>query len=99
MPANVRKALLIEYGITEAEMKEVVDEIRSVQQQRQESYESQDLEPWFELKEACRRRFRRWKTGVSKQREQELLWEAAAGVRIANVRDESRRVAAAGRAA
>ncbi|CAJ1970025.1 unnamed protein product [Cylindrotheca closterium] len=102
MPANVREALLIESGTTEEEMKAVVEEVRKSQQERQESYESQDLEAWFLLKETCKRRFKRWKTGVSKKREQELLWEAAAGVRlVANVRNETqqRHVSRACRAA
>lgn len=98
IPAKVREALLIECGATEEEMNAVVAEVRKHQQQRRESFESQDLESWFLLKETCKRRFRRWKTGVSKQREQELLWETAA-VRLAKIRDETPKVATASRAA
>lgn len=78
MPAKVREALLIDSGHTEEEMQAVVQEVRKTQHQRRESFELQGLEDWFLMKEACKRRFRRWKSGVSKKREQELLWEAAA---------------------
>lgn len=86
MPPAKREQMLIANGTSKEEMQAVVKEVKKAQRQRFESRESQDLEAWYLFKETLQRRFKRWKTGVSKQREQELLWETAA-VR----RDEFRR--------
>ena len=78
IPPKVREALLIETGTTKADMRAAVREVQTCQQQRRESKEAQGSEDWLLIKEACKRRYRRWKSGVSKKREQELLWERAA---------------------
>lgn len=53
--------------------------LRKARQQRRSTMASAEsgIDDWYALIEFIKRRYRRYKSGVSKQREQELLWEQA----------------------
>lgn len=73
------KIILKHTSCTRADIQEHEKSMRKVRSQRQSSKASVEtgLDEWQSLFELVKRRFRRYKTGISKEREQELLWEHA----------------------
>jgi hypothetical protein len=78
VPRAIREDILMTHtDITKKDMKKAVEEIRVARCRRSMSVAFQELEDWHRFGEFVCRRFRRWRSGISKQREQELLWENA----------------------
>ena len=69
--------LLTHTDVTKNEMKKTVEEIRVARFRRSMSVASRELDGWHRVRECVARRLRRLQTGISKKREQELLWENA----------------------
>lgn len=77
VPAYIREEILMDNGSSAKDIRDVLKRVKRSQRQRRHSFESQDMERWHLVREFFQRRYRRWKTGVSKKRELELLWENA----------------------
>ena len=78
VPRAIREDILLTHtDVSKKEMKKAVAEIRTIRQRRITSVAFQELEDYHRFGEFIARRFRRWRSGISKQREQELLWENA----------------------
>ncbi|KAL3923811.1 MAG: hypothetical protein SGILL_001427 [Bacillariaceae sp.] len=78
IPGNTREAILLsQTPTTKKQIQTMVSEVKSHRHQRQVTVAMQDFEEWHEVFELITRRFRRLRKGVSKQREQEQLWEQA----------------------
>jgi hypothetical protein len=78
IPPKRREAILLqETDNTPQQIAAVMTSVRRSRSQRQHTVALMDFEHWHELFETIGRRFRRFRSGVSKQREQELLWEGA----------------------
>lgn len=78
IPGNVRENILLsQTETTKKQIASMVSQIRSSRHQRQTCVAMQDFEEWHELFEFVTRRFRRFRKGITKEREQELLWEKA----------------------
>jgi len=73
------KIILQHTDCTEAEITEHEKNMRKARMQRRSSAASAEsgLDDWQSAIEFFKRRYRRYKSGISKQREQELLWEQA----------------------
>ena len=87
IPGKTRQRMLLEETTTTLEqIKEMNRSSRKLRQQRQSTIAMMEtgLDDWQSLGEFLTRRFRRLWTGISKKREQELLWEQAANVTAAN---------------
>jgi len=81
IPGKTRQRMLLEETTTTLEqIKEMNRSSRKLRQQRQSTIAMMEtgLDDWQSLGEFLTRRFRRLRTGISKEREQELLWEQAA---------------------
>jgi hypothetical protein len=79
VPGFVREEILLDQ--TDATKKQVNATITAVQvdrHRRQMSIAMQEFEEWHIALETIRRRLRRFKKGILKQWEEELLWENAA---------------------
>jgi hypothetical protein len=79
VPGFVREEILLDQ--TDATKKQVNATITAVQadrHRRQMTIAKQEFEEWHIALETIGRRMRRFKKGISKQREEELLWENAA---------------------
>ena len=88
IPRAIREDILLTHtDVTTNEMKKAVEEIRVAQFRRNMSLASRELDGWNQFRESIGRRLRRWQTGVSKKREQELLWENAQRVLAAKSAD------------
>jgi hypothetical protein len=78
VPRAIREDILLTHtDVTKKEMKKTVEEIRTARHRRSMSVALQELEDYHRFGEFIARRFRRWRSGISKKREQELLWENA----------------------
>jgi hypothetical protein len=78
VPGAVREDILLTHtDVTKKEINKVVSQIRDLRSRRQMSVALVEVEDYMRLGEAIARRIRRWRTGISKKREQELLWENA----------------------
>ena len=64
-------------GPTRNELRLVLNEVRLSQSRRQRTVAMQEFEKYAILCETLGRRWRRWRTGITKQKEEELLWENA----------------------
>ncbi|KAG7353356.1 hypothetical protein IV203_034625 [Nitzschia inconspicua] len=78
IPGIVREDILLsETETTKKEIACMVSQVKSSRHKRQVSLAMQDFEEWHKAFEFVARRFRRFRKGVTKKREQELLWEMA----------------------
>jgi hypothetical protein len=78
IPGNIRENILLsQTETTKKQIARMISQVRSSRHQRQTSVAMQDLEEWHEAFEFIARRFRRFRKGITKEREQELLWEKA----------------------
>ena len=78
IPGNARENILLtQTPTTKQQIQNMVSQVRSSRHRRQSTVAMQDFEEWHEAFEFISRRFRRLRKGLSKQREQELLWEQA----------------------
>ena len=84
VPSNKREEMLMNSGHSMKEISEVMKKIEKSRRQRQSTLIMQEFEDWYAFVELCKRRYKRWKTGISKQREQELLWENAMKLSVAS---------------
>ncbi len=97
IPGSVREDILLKTtDVTKKQMNCVMNEIKAARHRRQLCVAMQEFEDWNLLGEAIVRRLRRLKNGISKKREQELLWEKAritmeskAGKRLESGSDDS----------
>jgi len=88
VPRTIREDILLtQTDVTKTEMKKAVEEIRVARFRRSMSVASRELDGWHRVRECVARRFRRLQTGISKKREQELLWENAQRVLAAKSAD------------
>jgi hypothetical protein len=79
LPGKVREDMLLsQTKTTKMQITRMVSQVRSSRHQRRVSVAMQDFEEWQEALEFLSRRWRRMRKGISKEREQELLWENAA---------------------
>mmetsp|Transcript_34235 Transcript_34235/g.82425 ORF Transcript_34235/g.82425 Transcript_34235/m.82425 type:complete len:373 (-) Transcript_34235:1944-3062(-) len=84
IPAKQRESILLqETDNTKQEISERISTVRKSRSQRQHTVALLDFEDWHVVFETIGRRFRRFRSGISKQREQELLWEEAQGAAAA----------------
>jgi hypothetical protein len=78
VPSAIREDILTKHSdVTKKEIKEVTEEIKVARFRRNMSVVTHELDDYRLLGELIVRRLRRWRTGISKKREQELLWENA----------------------
>lgn len=78
VPGAIREDILSSHaGVTKKEIQKVTAEVKATRHRRKMSVALQEVDDWMSLGEAIARRLRRLRTGISKKREQELLWENA----------------------
>jgi hypothetical protein len=78
IPGTVRERILLsQTETTKHQIKQRIGEVRNSRHKRQVTVAMQDFEEWHVVFEFLARKFRRMRSGISKQREQELLWEQA----------------------
>jgi hypothetical protein len=78
VPGTVRENILLsQTRTTKQQIKQRISEVKTSRHKRQVTVAMQDFEEWHVLFEFISRRFRRMRTGISKQKEQEMLWEQA----------------------
>ena len=78
MPAALRESIIMQHTkCTKREISEHEREVRNARHQRQLSIALQDFEGYIIMFESLGRKVKRWRNGISKKREQELLWENA----------------------
>eukprot|EP00539_Tryblionella_compressa_P006541 CAMPEP_0178754954 /NCGR_PEP_ID=MMETSP0744-20121128/12448_1 /TAXON_ID=913974 /ORGANISM="Nitzschia punctata, Strain CCMP561" /LENGTH=279 /DNA_ID=CAMNT_0020408927 /DNA_START=183 /DNA_END=1022 /DNA_ORIENTATION=- len=78
IPGKMRERILLsETPTTKQQINSMISEVRSSRHKRQVTVAMQDFEEWHKAFEFLSRRIRRMRKGISKQREQELLWEQA----------------------
>lgn len=78
VPGMVREEIILsQTDSTRNQINRVLGEIKTARHQRQATVALQEFENLTYAVETIRRRFRRFKTGISKQREEEMLWENA----------------------
>ena len=81
IPGTTREDILSEQaGVTRKQMQAMAKQIKDDRHKRQMTVAMQEFEPWHIAAEFLSRRVRRISSGVSKKREQELLWENASKV-------------------
>jgi hypothetical protein len=79
VPGFVREEILMDQtDATKRQMNATITAIKLDRHRRQMTIAMQEFEEWHIALETIRRRLRRFKKGISKQREEELLWENAA---------------------
>jgi hypothetical protein len=79
VPGFVREKILLDQtDVTKRQVNATIAAIRVDRHRRQITIAMQEFEEWHIALETIRRRLRRFKKGISKQREEELLWENAA---------------------
>jgi hypothetical protein len=92
VPGSLRETIIMEQ--TDATMRQInamKSEIQAARHRRQLSMAMQEFDEWNLLFESIRRKLKRLKTGISKKREMELLWENAGTIlaeKQGNVMDE-----------
>ena len=78
IPGNAREAILLtQTPTTKKQIQNMISQVRSSRYKRQSTVAMQDFEEWHEAFEFISRRFRRFRKGLTKEKEQELLWEQA----------------------
>ena len=78
VPGFVREQILLEQtDATKRQINEKINALKVARHQRQMCVAMQKFEDHHLIFESIGRKFRRFKTGVSKKKEQELLWEDA----------------------
>jgi hypothetical protein len=79
VPGVVREEMLLDQtDVTKEQINATIAAIQVDRQRRQICVAMQEFEEWHIPLETIRRRLRRFQKGISKQREEELLWENAA---------------------
>ena len=78
VPGRERERILLEESsTTKRQIVAMKSEIRAAKHQRQLSTAMQEFEGWQIVFESIRRKYKRFRSGISKKREMELLWEGA----------------------
>jgi hypothetical protein len=78
VPGSIREEILLSQSdVTRKQISKSVAEIKEVRHRRQMCVAMQEFEEWSWFGETIARRFRRLRSGVSKQKEQQQLWENA----------------------
>jgi len=80
LTAREREKIILHHtNCTRAEIEDNERVLRKARRQRQHSMASAEsgIDEWHIIIEFIKRRFRRFRSGISKEKEQELLWEAA----------------------
>lgn len=80
LTAREREKIILHHtNCTRAEIEENERTVRKTRRQRQSSMASAEsgIDEWYAVTEFITRRIRRYRSGISKQKEQELLWEKA----------------------
>jgi hypothetical protein len=78
IPGSVRETIILEQtDATKRQINAMNSEIKGIRHRRQLSIAMQEFDEWNLVFESIRRKFKRLKTGISKKREMELLWENA----------------------
>jgi hypothetical protein len=81
VPSYMREEILLDQtNTTKRQINDTIKAIRVDRNRRQVCVAMQEFEGWHIRMETIRRRLRRCRKGISKQREEELLWENAAMV-------------------
>jgi hypothetical protein len=79
VPGFIREEILMDQtNVTKRQINATIAAIQVDRHRRQICVAMQEFEEWHIPLETIRRRLRRFKKGISKQREEELLWENAA---------------------
>eukprot|EP00339_Tiarina_fusa_P014880 CAMPEP_0117019836 /NCGR_PEP_ID=MMETSP0472-20121206/15160_1 /TAXON_ID=693140 ORGANISM="Tiarina fusus, Strain LIS" /NCGR_SAMPLE_ID=MMETSP0472 /ASSEMBLY_ACC=CAM_ASM_000603 /LENGTH=225 /DNA_ID=CAMNT_0004724891 /DNA_START=22 /DNA_END=699 /DNA_ORIENTATION=+ len=78
VPGSVRELILLEQAsVTKKQIQAVEQEVKAVRHRRQLTVAMQEFENWHVAAEFVKRRFRRLRTGISKEKEIQVLWENA----------------------
>jgi hypothetical protein len=78
LPGSLRESIILEQtDATKRQISSVISEVKAARHRRKMSRAMQEFEEWQIVWEAVQRRLRRIRRGVSKKREEELLWEKA----------------------
>lgn len=78
VPGKTRESILLEQtAATKDEIKKSVNQVRAVRNQRRLTETFMELEDYHLVFEFLARRFRRMRRGVTKEKEQEMLWKQA----------------------
>jgi len=78
VPATLREEILLEHtNTTKRQLTMNEAELKGIRHRRQMTVAMQDFEQWHIFFESMTRKFRRFRTGVTKKREEEILWENA----------------------
>lgn len=78
IPGCVREEILLAHtDVTRKQMSKSVAEIKAARHSRQMCVAMQEFEDWAWLGETILRRLRRLRSGISKKKEQQLLWDNA----------------------
>lgn len=78
IPGSIREEILLQTAeVTKKQINSTISEIKLARHRRQMSVAMQEFEEFSLFGETILRRLRRLRSGVSKRREQELLWEQA----------------------
>ena len=90
IPGSIREQILLaQTDVTKKQINTRVAEIKAMRQRRQRSVALQEIEDFFLIGEAIARKLRRLRSGVSKKKEQQLLWENARHVMESNAATKS----------
>ena len=78
IPASLRESIILEQtDATKTLISAMKSEVQAVRHRRQLTVAMQEFEEWTLVFESLRRKFKRFKSGISKKKEEELLWENA----------------------
>ena len=78
LPGSLREEILLEHSdVTRKQISNAVADNKVARNRRQASLAFQEYEDWVWLGETIMRRYRRMRSGISKKKEQQLLWENA----------------------
>lgn len=82
VPGSVREDILFEHtNVTSTQIQRTTSEIKTIRHRRQVCVVMQEFEDWAWFGETVARRFRRFRSGISKEQEQKMLWENAQRLR------------------
>jgi hypothetical protein len=92
VPGYVRETIILEQtDATKRQINVMNSEIKTIRHRRQLSISMQEFDEWNLVFESIRRKLKRLRTGISKKREMELLWENARTIlaeKQGNITDE-----------
>lgn len=78
VPGSVREEILLNHtDVTRKQISQAIAENKVARSKRQMCIAMQEFEDWAKLGETLMRRWRRMRSGISKKKEQQLLWENA----------------------